>query len=667
VLKMPKAYLGTLLILTSACYFGPKDDQSGDDLAASEGTTPEEEEGAAVDDDAEEEGVDPEEGDIPEEGGNPEGGDRPDIITGDCNEEEDFFRTFLETNCSGCHANGQAQGSLGNITDIDLLAREQRILAGDFEGSLLYQRISAGDASVMPPPATGVVVDAGSIERVGKYIQECAPVIGFCGDSNEYLDLDDQFALMADDINSIRDEDEELNTRYLTLTHLHNAGYCTEQIQPFRDAMTHAVNSLSTEPRIVNPRVVEGSFDTIYAVDIRDYGWDEQITTIVDSADPVRIGGTRAEALTFVDKWDLMMFDLEKSWAPDPNLFEDAADIQDTTQQGIFFAMADEFAFIGTQAPTYHDVLELPLTIQEIDLKFLGVPRAELIVDEESIRAGLLNSGVSQQNRLVECFDQPTGLYYCVSYDFANDALNEQNLFVSPVGPESVLGDVLVNEDNLFLEAGGEGLFQLPNGLMAAVLYTSADDPANLGIRLSKGPTNIVTDPKTDDGAVLNGTSCYTCHQQGLIAFADELLANVRNNRGLLDGASVDYMEAVYLEEDEFREALQDYSESFLDAKAELDIDLDAVVDQVFANYQFHTFQDMPVELIEAEIGLNSESALFDCVNAFDAWSPLRAGEGAVLARDVHDEFFDDCILELNLGTPANVLAINNGGIIEGL
>lgn len=646
MVKTRKAHFGILLMLTSGCYFGL------DDLDRSPGQADGETTNAPNDTDGD--ATTPSDDDDPtDDASTSDGSDGPEP-TFDCLDEEQWFKNTLESSCSGCHGPALSEGDFGNVTDIFGLVRDQRIIGGDPDESELYQRITGQtDLQIMPPAGP---LDQASIDRIATYIGECA-TLPPCENAGEVLDLDAQMKLMADDIRTI-ERDERPNIRYLTLTHFHNAGYCSDQIQPWRDAITHAVNALSTEPNIALPKVVEGSFDTIYRIDMRDYGWDEVVTTIVDTDDPLG-NGERPEALTFEDKWDLMCFDMLKAYVPDAELGDGAAgDLQADADQGCVSLMGDEFVFRAMQPPTVHDVLELPLTIQETDLKFLTEPRTVQQEELKVVRAGLADSGVSLNNRLVERLQQPDGRYYWVSYDFAAQQNREENLFESPIGPADPFQNLLVDEDRFFVEAGGEALIQLPNGLMVGMLYTSPASAA-AGIRLNKAPTNIVQDKQTDDGAVLNETSCLTCHENGLLAFDDEILPNVENNRGLVDGETLQVMREIYPDSEVFRQIVKDDSESYLEAKEDLEIELDPPVDAIFANYRFYTFLPVATDLVRGEIGFD-ENALRDCIEGIDAWNPLDEIEGGFVPRAVLDARFDDCIQILGLGVPVSQIALEN-------
>ena len=67
-----------------------------------------------------------------------------------------------------------------------------------------------------------------------------------------------------------------------------------------------------------------------------------------------------------------------------------------------------------------------------------------------------------------------------------------------------------------FQHAGGEMIFTLPNGLHAYFITNSS------GGRLDQAPTNIVVDQKGNP--IVNGTSCMTCHDNGLIEVKEEVI-----------------------------------------------------------------------------------------------------------------------------------------------
>ncbi len=75
-------------------------------------------------------------------------------------------------------------------------------------------------------------------------------------------------------------------------------------------------------------------------------------------------------------------------------------------------------------------------------------------------------------------------------------------------------------EDQAFVQAGGEVIFHLPNGLQGYMLAraddTRLDGPAAIA---------IVRNHKETSGTpeVVNGLSCIACHKTGMKTFQDEI------------------------------------------------------------------------------------------------------------------------------------------------
>ncbi len=117
-------------------------------------------------------------------------------------------------------------------------------------------------------------------------------------------------------------------------------------------------------------------------------------------------------------------------------------------------------------------------------------------------RAGFTSSGVSTSNRVIERHATRHGALWR-SYDFRSSR-GREDVFAHPLD---------------FVPAGGEIIFNLPNGLQAYMLVDGA------GRRIDKAPTAIVSDPRRPDRAVENGVSCIGCHHAGIIPRADQLRA----------------------------------------------------------------------------------------------------------------------------------------------
>ena len=122
-------------------------------------------------------------------------------------------------------------------------------------------------------------------------------------------------------------------------------------------------------------------------------------------------------------------------------------------------------------------------------------------------RAGFNDSGVSNNNRVVERHTSRYGAYW-KSYDFAG-SVGTQNIFTHPLA---------------FTHDGGEVVFNLPNGLQGYYLANAS------GFRLDAAPINIVSNPAASDPTVRNGLSCMGCHTEGMKIFEDEVRPVIESN-----------------------------------------------------------------------------------------------------------------------------------------
>ena len=92
----------------------------------------------------------------------------------------------------------------------------------------------------------------------------------------------------------------------------------------------------------------------------------------------------------------------------------------------------DWFLATAASPPLYHELLSLPLTDGELETR-LGVDVDRNLRDAPGVRvwrAGFNNSGVSNNNRMVERHAFRDGAYW-KSYDFAGN-VGTQNIFTHP-------------------------------------------------------------------------------------------------------------------------------------------------------------------------------------------------------------------------------------------
>ena len=126
---------------------------------------------------------------------------------------------------------------------------------------------------------------------------------------------------------------------------------------------------------------------------------------------------------------------------------------------------------------------------------------------------------MSAQNRLVEWLTTDAG-FYARSFDFGPDN-GRGKLARFPLGPTELpaaqpgTGFAAL----AFAHDGGEVIFTLPNGLHGYLLLDGAGD------RIDEGPIAVVGDSQQTAGtpAIVNGVSCFACHDRGVIDLADDL------------------------------------------------------------------------------------------------------------------------------------------------
>ena len=156
-------------------------------------------------------------------------------------------------------------------------------------------------------------------------------------------------------------------------------------------------------------------------------------------------------------------------------------------------------------------------------------------------RAGFNNSGVSNNNRMVERHASQHGAYW-KSYDFAG-SVGTQNIFTHPLD---------------FTHDGGEVIFNLPNGLQGYYLVNAS------GSRLDAAPINIVSNPAASDPTVRNGISCFGCHTEGMKTFEDQVRSVIESNTN----PTYDKAQALrlYVEQSEMNTLLGEDTERYKEA-----------------------------------------------------------------------------------------------------
>ena len=394
---------------------------------------------------------------------------------------------IFEQNCLNCH------GEHGAFTEEIIIEHTALIETGAVVpkkpgASELYQRlIEKRVERRMPlgqPPLTPAAVDT-----IRRWILAGAPDWADTPESDSpFITPKEMLESIEKHVNSLAPFDRTY-ARYFTMTHLYNAGERAEALHAYQRALSKLVNSLSWGREVTIPRAIDPE-ETIFYIDLRDYEWE--------------IGTNRWTQIE-----QMYPYSIEFNAPTQTNLHEKLTDLREAMNCEVPFVHVDWFLATASLPPLYHDILDLPATDRELE------DRLEVNVVENLLnaagkrvwRAGFNDSGVSNNNRVVERHASRYGAYW-KSYDFAG-SVDTQYIFTNPLS---------------FTHDGGEVVFNLPNGLQAYYLADAG------GRRLDAAPIDIVSNPVASDPTVRNGLSCIGCHTEGMKTFEDQVRGVVEKN-----------------------------------------------------------------------------------------------------------------------------------------
>jgi serine/threonine-protein kinase len=528
---------------------------------------------------------------------------------------------ILQLNCSSCHGSAN-YANINYITDPDSLIANGKIIEGDALNSPIYIRLSTNQ---MPP--IGVIdqrPSAGDIEVIKLWI-ESMKEIPVCSNDGAYVDFDTLFATMLADINSVDSRDRPF-MRYISVANAFNAGACGVDLEREQYALYKVVNHLSTEAQIVPPYPVD-SRGLIYRVDMRDYGWNRAVSVkpgfskvingVVTDQDP--------NAVDFVDLWEAAV----ATAAPYNVEFtgDDADELKRQTGTLIPFIQSDAFIEASMTNNLYYAFIDAPATLTELFAQ-LGVDEQEQIDERRLLRAGFETSGVSKQERILDRFelDDQNGGSIWVSYDFADNGNQNQSIYSDPLGEN---------------EAGGEMIYNLPNGLQG---YYVAANNGNFD-RLTEAPVDVVVDPSQvkNLGAVTNGISCMSCHQDGIIQFTDTVREWVLNDPTSYDQETFELVRELYPTNDDMLDVVNDDKEYFQAALEESGVPLDIAdpADRVFLDFEI---AHVKLNRAAGDLGVTPK-LLQDNLARLDP--RLRAVERDGIDRELFKVVYQDSICQL--------------------
>jgi hypothetical protein len=410
--------------------------------------------------------------------------------------------TILKDRCARCHGGSAVQAGIDVLSRDNLI--EERgpaggtfhfVKPGDVEASQLIDAVGSGADSYMPksgsPEARAMTDD--EKELLAKWVEAGAPFpkrrdVKFVSRKQMYSAMRDYLLQAKSDARAYQ--------RFYSFAHLINNPAVTElDLRMYRAALSKAINSLSWERNIYLPVEVPGSSGAVYAVDVRELGWDQR------------------------HLWDRLLkhypYGLKYDFVKDEELQELSKDVAKFAEVNLPLLRADWFVVTATQPPLYHDFLDIPDTVMELE-HTLQLNIEDNIMNDRIHRSGYAKSGVSKQNRLLERHESPATPYFWISYDFLpRKARGDLTRF--PLGP---IFDRNPHPRQAFEHDGGEIIWSLPNGMQG---YMLADAK---GGRIDAGPIEVVFDRSAILGtpSIINGISCMYCHRKGMITeFRDEI------------------------------------------------------------------------------------------------------------------------------------------------
>lgn len=405
---------------------------------------------------------------------------------------------LLELKCSQCHQYGQRDPSgWGSVLDLSRMIAADIVVPGNLEASRLWFRVAVKNNM----PFNGDRLTPEQKGLLQQWILEMKRPVIQPRSNEDILNV-----LVADQ----RTVGNNNDFRYLSFAHFVDEGRTPEEIKMLEGVANVILNSLSRRPALIKVAAVNAD-RTIFRYRISDLGWDTE-----DYDEVVRF-------YPYCERSDV-------------NAHRQLYARLDTEAP---YLRGDWFFATATLPPLYERLVGLPATRQELE-QDLGINLADNVNAGRVDRIGMDLSGVSQNQRIIERHKLRNTDYFWWSYDFADRNLATSNIRLNPLGPAAFTGDRF---DNVFLEAGGEAIFSLPNKMQGYFLV------AQNGVLLAEAPTVIVQDPRRKAGAVQNGLSCHTCHtNSGMLppTVFDDIVKFAEEHRADFNAAEIAEVRKLY-------------------------------------------------------------------------------------------------------------------------
>ena len=539
---------------------------------------------------------------------------------------QDAYAIF-ERSCFICHGpTGSYKETL--LIEHNTLIENGTVVPGNPNTSELYNRLVTTDIAKRMPLGQPQL-SAQSIDTIRNWILAGAP------DWTATSTTDGSFISSTEILNTIETHLMSLApfdrafARYFSMTHLYNTGESAQILQEYRNGLSKLINSLSWGSTVTNPQPIDPQ-GTIFYIDLRHYEWDRNDGwTQIEGAYPYHIP-----------------FDAPTQTA----LRAQLGRLQTEMNCDVPSIHIDWFLATASLPPLYHDLLSLPLTDRELETQ-LDVDVVRNLLNAPGVRvwrAGFNNSGVSNNNRVVERHTSRYGAYW-KSYDFAGN-VGTQNIFTHPIS---------------FTHDGGEVIFNLPNGLQSYYLVNAS------GFRLDDAPINIVSNPAASDPTVRNGLSCMGCHTEGMKTFEDQVRPVIESNatpaydkaQALRLYAEKSAMDALVAEDMErYREALEATGGTFDDIEpiSRFHEAFQGTVDVAHAAASVGLETEVFLEKIRENVGLQNIGLLvLDSENGSvkrDAWT--SSFRDIVFALDFPESFIPPTVITPPVAIPGAVVHI---------
>lgn len=289
----------------------------------------------------------------------------------------------------------------------------------------------------------------------------------------------DVFAAALHDLLTQRPEDQA-DIRYLSLAPQHNnsSEVTSDDLALAAHGITKLLNSLSSNPKPLTFTAI-GPSGVLRRIRLRELGWSTAQWDAIAATYPYALDSSSLAALATPSHCTVPL------------------------------VRADWFASVASRPPFYDSLANIPKTTTELEQR-LGININTNLANGDAQRSGFTQSGISRQNRLAERHDirSHAGAYW-KSYDFKDNA-GHGRLADFPLGPPSAH---LLGGAHAFQHAGGEIVFNLPNGFQAYMLADAKDQRLD-----GPAPIEIVSDrlDKTRRQEISNGLSCIVCHDEGM-------------------------------------------------------------------------------------------------------------------------------------------------------